>query len=292
MAVIIKHDTSSGVYPHSLNFFLKPPSWFHLLSTPFVDNWNNPTDAQLRRALQPIRRWQPSTAGTANYTSASDQRSRPDHRHSDRQSDPACHQHPGNHAVTNQARTAGNMILRCANTYIGSEQLIFQLSTTIQSSEPWKQTWVCSPFSPHLHSFLSFMHTRFEFILKCKNWGNKINFRTRMVHRHGQPSENIIDLKMTLSVLKLRGKPWHYSADGWTLGRWTPNCGSPKTADHTLDWIDAFAVMFMLFVCSSKPACTRPSTGIIYGCQTLPSRIFPVKLDNSPSLSTVLTVCA
>lgn len=142
--MIIKHHTSSGVYPHSLILFLKPPSWFHLLSTPFVDNWNNPTDAQLRRALQPIRRWQPSTAGTANYTSASDQRSRPDHRHSDRQSDPACHQHPGNHAVTNQARTAGNMILRYTNTSIGSEQLIFQLPTTIQSSEPRKQTRVCS----------------------------------------------------------------------------------------------------------------------------------------------------
>lgn len=123
--MIIKHGTSSGVYPLSRIFLLKPPSWFHLLSTPFVDNWNNPTDAQLRRALQPIRGWQPSTAGTANYTSASDQRSRPDHRHSDRQSDPACHQHPGNHAVTNQARTAGNMILGCTNTYTASEQLIF-----------------------------------------------------------------------------------------------------------------------------------------------------------------------
>lgn len=117
-AEIIKSDNSSSVYPLSSIFFLKPPSWFHLLFTPFVDNWNNPTDAQLRRALQPIRGWQPSTAGTANYTSASDQRSRPDHRHSDRQSDPACHQHPGNHAVTNQAWTAGNIIHWCANTHI------------------------------------------------------------------------------------------------------------------------------------------------------------------------------
>lgn len=108
-AEIIKTDTSSSVYTLCSFFFLKPPSWFRLLSTPFVDNWNNPTDAQLCRALQPIRGWQPSTAGTANYTSASDQRSRPDHRHGDRQSDPACHQHPGNHAVTNQAWTAGNM---------------------------------------------------------------------------------------------------------------------------------------------------------------------------------------
>lgn len=49
----------------------------------------------------------------------------------------------------------------------------------------------------------------------------------------------------------------------------------------------------MLFVSTSKlPACTHCSTGIIYGCQSLQSRIFPVKLDNSPSLSTVLTVCA
>lgn len=287
--MVIKHDTSSGVYPFSLIFFFKPPSWFLLLSTPFVDNWNNPTDAQLRRALQPIRGWQPSTAGTANYTSASDQRSRPDHRHSDRQSDPACHQHPGNHAVTNQARTAGNMILGCTNTYIVSGQLMFP--TIIQSSES-QQTRICSPFSPPLHPFLTFMHSRFEFILKCKNWGIKINFGTRKPQMHAQPSENIIDLKMAMSVLKLQGKPWHYSADGWTLCRWTPNCGSPKTADHTLDWIDAFSVMFMLFVCTSKPACTRRSVGIIYGCQSLQSRIFPVKLDNSPSLSTALTVCA
>lgn len=79
------------------------------LFAPVVDNWNNPTDAQLCRALQPIRGWQPSAAGTANYTSASDQRSRPDHRHGDRESDPACHQHPGNHTVANQTWTAGNV---------------------------------------------------------------------------------------------------------------------------------------------------------------------------------------
>lgn len=175
---MIKQDTSGGVYPHSLIFFLKPPSWFHLLSTPFVDNWNNPADAQLRRALQPIRRWQPSTAGTANYTSASDQRSRPDHRHSDRQSDPACHQHPGNHAVTNQARTAGNMMLGCTNTHIGPEQLRMQLL----SSEPRKQPRVpsSSSFSPPSHSFLPLIHTRFDITLKCKYGGIKINFGARM----------------------------------------------------------------------------------------------------------------
>lgn len=117
-AVIIKNDSSSSAYPLTSVFFLKLPSWFHLLSTPFVDNWNNPTDAQLRRALQPIRGWQPSAAGTANYTSASDQRSRSDHRHGDWQSDPACHQHPGNHAVANQAWTAGDIMHWCTNTLI------------------------------------------------------------------------------------------------------------------------------------------------------------------------------
>lgn len=122
--------------------FLKPPSWFHLLSTPFVDNWNNPTDAQLCRALQPIRGWQPSTAGTANYTSASDQRSRPDHRHSDRQSDPACHQHPGNHTVANQAWTAGNDVRRCANAHTCKgrhvvEQLIIYLNRAELKAVEW-----------------------------------------------------------------------------------------------------------------------------------------------------------
>lgn len=84
----------------------------HLISSPltppFSDNWNDPTDAQLWRALEPIRGRKPCAAGPANYTSASDQHPGPDHRHGDRQSDPACHQHPGNHAVTNQAWTAGN----------------------------------------------------------------------------------------------------------------------------------------------------------------------------------------
>ncbi|KAJ8010336.1 hypothetical protein DPEC_G00074000 [Dallia pectoralis] len=69
-------------------------------------NWNHPTDAELWGALEPIRGREPCAAGPANYTSASDQRPGPDHRHGDRQSDPAGYQHPGNHAVANQARAA------------------------------------------------------------------------------------------------------------------------------------------------------------------------------------------
>lgn len=64
-----------------------------------------------------------------------------------------------------------------------------------------------SSSSPPLHLFLSLIHAGCEFTLKCKNGGIKINFRSRMAHRHGQPSENIIDLKMTLVVLKLQSKP-------------------------------------------------------------------------------------
>lgn len=48
----------------------------------------------------------------------------------------------------------------------------------------------------------------------------------------------------------------------------------------------------MLLSPLQSPACTHCSAGIIYGCHSLQSRIFPVKLDNSLSLSTVLTVCA
>lgn len=77
-------------------------------------------------------------------------------------------------------------------TSIGSEQLIFQLPTTIQSSEPRTQTRVCSLVSPPRHSFLSFMHTRFEFTLKCKTGGLKSIFKPVWRIGTGSPARMLL----------------------------------------------------------------------------------------------------
>lgn len=47
-----------------------------------------------------------------------------------------------------------------------------------------------------------------------KTGGIKINLRSGAAQMHAAPGESVIDLKTATSVLKLQGKPWHYSADG------------------------------------------------------------------------------
>ncbi|TMS08907.1 POU domain, class 6, transcription factor 2, partial [Larimichthys crocea] len=54
------HRRLSGVWKHPVKPARSHRTAGHQRTR--TDNWNNPTDAQLCRALQPIRRWQPSTA--------------------------------------------------------------------------------------------------------------------------------------------------------------------------------------------------------------------------------------
>lgn len=91
-------------------------------------------------------------------------------------------------------------------------------------------------------SFLFCLHTRFEFILlKCRNsssiWGSA---QCTSVESDACTQQRKCDYRVKVHIKGL------YSADGWTLSRWTPNCGSQKIPDHTFDWIDAFVIMFLL----------------------------------------------
>lgn len=146
--------------------------------------------------------------------------------------------------------------------------LLSFLSHTLQPSDLSSRTWTrfCFDLNPHkifsfflpLSLFFLFcLHTTFDFILYAQKLKHRLLPVWRSIRRPkcgvtciAHNNENVIDVIMAMSALNYRVKSSHWRdrtvQNGWTAGRWTSNCGSPKTPDHTLEWINAFVIMFML----------------------------------------------
>lgn len=77
------------------------------LGPSLADYWDHPSDAE-SGAIEPSSERHSGPPSAAHHPPAPDQRPGPDHCHGHREPDPASNQHPGHHALTHQARPAGN----------------------------------------------------------------------------------------------------------------------------------------------------------------------------------------
>lgn len=113
------------------------------LGLSLADYWDHTSDAE-SGAIEPSSEWHSRPASAAHHPPAPDQRPGPDHCHGHREPDPASDQHPGHHALTHQARPAGN-----------------RSTSPSHSSSVWSQSMeesflnhkIWNPWSYHLNDF-------------------------------------------------------------------------------------------------------------------------------------------